>query len=296
MPLTAAPLALASAGCARLEFLPPAICRRCSPTESRGPDAMRKELRGRFDFYPYRLPGESARRARRDRWCVFFYGGELDAGSKNDYRFVGAALAAHGHVTVLPDYRLYPAVHVSGVRPGCGARRRRRRRRRPRGHGADAGASCWSAIPPARTSPRISRSIRSWLHGGRRGSAQHRRLHRSLGAVRHRAELRRAAAIFDAVSTPDEYRPLRHVRAGAPPSLLLHGATDDIVGVQHSERLAAALRAVGTPVTLTIFPRPWACRHGRRVVGASAQAHAEHWAIAAFLAGMDSRPAHRSSC
>ncbi len=41
---------------------------------------------------------------------VFFYGGSWDRGSKDDYAFVGHALAAQGFVTVLPDYRLYPQV------------------------------------------------------------------------------------------------------------------------------------------------------------------------------------------
>ena len=41
---------------------------------------------------------------------VFFYGGSWKSGSKDDYAFVAHALAAQGFVTVLPDYRLYPAV------------------------------------------------------------------------------------------------------------------------------------------------------------------------------------------
>ncbi len=41
---------------------------------------------------------------------VFFYGGDWQAGSKADYRFVAQALAREGFVTVLPDYRLYPSV------------------------------------------------------------------------------------------------------------------------------------------------------------------------------------------
>ena len=41
---------------------------------------------------------------------VFFYGGGWDSGDRGMYRFVGAALAAHGVLTVVPDYRLYPEV------------------------------------------------------------------------------------------------------------------------------------------------------------------------------------------
>ena len=41
---------------------------------------------------------------------VFFYGGSWTTGRRGLYRFVGAALAERGIVTVLPDYRLYPQV------------------------------------------------------------------------------------------------------------------------------------------------------------------------------------------
>ena len=45
---------------------------------------------------------------------VFFYGGSWQSGSKEDYAFVGQALAAQGFVTVLPDYRLYPEAPFPG--------------------------------------------------------------------------------------------------------------------------------------------------------------------------------------
>jgi len=41
---------------------------------------------------------------------VFWYGGVWTKGSKEQYRFVGAALARSGYVAILPDYRLYPQV------------------------------------------------------------------------------------------------------------------------------------------------------------------------------------------
>jgi len=47
-------------------------------------------------------------------------------------------------------------------------------------------------------------------------------------------------------TVPDAYRiaaPISYARAGAPPSLMLHGGRDQVVGVQHTERLAAALVA-----------------------------------------------------
>ena len=42
--------------------------------------------------------------------AVFFYGGSWNTGERADYRFVGTALAAHGVLTLVADYRLYPEV------------------------------------------------------------------------------------------------------------------------------------------------------------------------------------------
>ncbi len=41
---------------------------------------------------------------------VFFYGGDWQNGTKDDYAFVGQAFASRGFVAVLPNYREYPAV------------------------------------------------------------------------------------------------------------------------------------------------------------------------------------------
>ena len=42
--------------------------------------------------------------------AVFFYGGSWDSGRRQDYRWVGQALAAKGFVAIVADYRLYPEV------------------------------------------------------------------------------------------------------------------------------------------------------------------------------------------
>lgn len=41
---------------------------------------------------------------------VFYYGGRWEDGSKDDYRFVGSALAAQNYIVVIADYRKYPEV------------------------------------------------------------------------------------------------------------------------------------------------------------------------------------------
>lgn len=64
-----------------------------------GPDA-----RQRLDVYQPDPPHADA------PLVVFFYGGSWSGGRRQDYRFVGEALASRGIVTVVADYRLSPQV------------------------------------------------------------------------------------------------------------------------------------------------------------------------------------------
>lgn len=42
--------------------------------------------------------------------AVFFYGGSWDSGRRQDYNWVGRAMASRGFVTVIADYRIFPQV------------------------------------------------------------------------------------------------------------------------------------------------------------------------------------------
>jgi len=60
-----------------------------------------------------------------------------------------------------------------------------------------------------------------------------------------------------AASVPDLARqasPVAHVRAGAPPVLLMHGTADDLVPAAQSIRLAEALGRAGARVELELVP------------------------------------------
>jgi acetyl esterase/lipase len=65
--------------------------------------------RQRLDVY---APPRSALRgtAGEAPLAVFFYGGSWDSGRRQDYNWVGRALASRGFVTIIADYRLYPEV------------------------------------------------------------------------------------------------------------------------------------------------------------------------------------------
>jgi acetyl esterase/lipase len=60
------------------------------------------------------LPEQVEQTTTRSPIVVFFYGGDWTHGQRQWYRFVGAALAAQGVITVIPDYRKYPSVKMDG--------------------------------------------------------------------------------------------------------------------------------------------------------------------------------------
>src|SRR3954452_718929 len=63
--------------------------------------------RQRLDVY---APPRSALRGAKGQapLAVFFYGGSWDSGRRQDYNWVGKALASRGFAPVIAVYRLYP--------------------------------------------------------------------------------------------------------------------------------------------------------------------------------------------
>lgn len=64
-----------------------------------------------------------------------------------------------------------------------------------------------------------------------------------------------SAKAFPVGATPDEVMPDRHVRADAPPHLLLVAENDDTVYPQNALNMEAALKGAGVPVTRTVLPK-----------------------------------------
>lgn len=108
-PDTARRLTLAAAGAALASACSPlSMFATLSPKDPatlgvRG-EAFGPDPRQKLDVYVPR------RRAEGSPVAVFFYGGSWDSGRRQDYNWVGRALASRGFVTVVPDYRVYPAV------------------------------------------------------------------------------------------------------------------------------------------------------------------------------------------
>ena len=82
-----------------INALVPTGTHRFTADQAYGPDA-----RQRLDVYQPDPPVADA------PIVVFFYGGSWSSGRRQDYRFVGEALASRGIVTLVADYRLSPQV------------------------------------------------------------------------------------------------------------------------------------------------------------------------------------------
>ena len=62
-------------------------------------------------------------------------------------------------------------------------------------------------------------------------------------------------------------QPINFVRADAPPMLLVQGLNDETVKPKNARNLAAALHAMGVPVTLKLYPD---CSHADTVAALTA--------------------------
>jgi acetyl esterase/lipase len=186
---------------------------------------------------------------------VFFYGGGWVSGARWYYRLFGRVLASRGYAVVIPDYHLYPgarfpvfnedaALALKWVHANMGRWSGRVPRLFLMGHSAGAHISATLALEP--------RYLRS--HGLEpdiiRGVI-------GLAGPYTFNPLKWAGyrdVFASASETPDQARPIKLVRPGAPPMLLLHGDRDRVAGSHASQFLAEALTAAGSRADARIYP------------------------------------------
>ncbi|HEV7356660.1 MAG TPA: alpha/beta hydrolase [Steroidobacteraceae bacterium] len=186
---------------------------------------------------------------------VFWHGGHWREGDKADYRFVGAALAECGYVAVIASYRHYPQVKMPGfmddaaraalwAEAHAGEYGGARERLYLMGHSAGAQLAALVTLDQryfaayGGTPPRVAGVI------GLSGPYDFLPL--------------LEADVQDMFGPPELYaqsQPINFVRADAPPMLLIQGLKDETVRPKNSINLAAALGAVGVPVTLKLYPK-----------------------------------------
>lgn len=185
---------------------------------------------------------------------MFLYGGSWSSGDRGDYGFVGRAFAAHGFVTVIPNYRLVPQVRFP-LFIEDGARAMRWTHDHIGEFGGDPGRIAFSGHSAGAYIGAMLALDRHYLADAGVDPAIVRAAALLSGPYDFYPFTGQSAR--DALGRwprPRETQPIDFVRADAPPMLLMHGSADTVVSPHNSRRLAAALTAAGATAELKVYP------------------------------------------
>lgn len=186
---------------------------------------------------------------------IFFFGGRWQTGSKDEYRFLGEALASRGFVAVIPEYRLYPKVrfpvfvedgassvawvHENIARYGGSAEKIF-----VMGHSSGAHIAAFLALKEEFMAK--AGGSREWLRGMIGLAGPYDFLPITDPTLR------------DVFSPPENFhltQPIMFTAGDNPPMLLLHGEDDESVWVKNTKNLAAAVTKAGGPVETVLYPK-----------------------------------------
>ncbi len=179
---------------------------------------------------------------------LFLYGGGWRSGERSTYGFVGAALAARGITTVIPDYRLFPQVKFPSfvedaarayawVHTNLAALSGDWRPIVVIGHSAGAHIAALLALDSRYLSANGTALTRPAGFVGLAGPY-------AFDPTTYPT----TAEIFTPAAPSQDARPISFVSERAPPALLLHGTKDKTVGLWNTRALADALQARGKDV------------------------------------------------
>lgn len=213
--------------------------------------AYGEDPRQKLDVYVPRHPLEDA------PVVVFFYGGSWNSGAREDYTFVGEALASRGIYAVLADYRLYPQVRYplfleDGARAVAWTKAHIReysgnpQRLYLMGHSSGAYNAAMLALDAdlLRAVGMSPADISGWI--GLAGPYDFLPI--------KNPDVR---PVFFWPDSPPQSQPINHVSRGAPPALLIAANEDDLVNpVRNTGGLARKLREYGVPVQDLYYSRP----------------------------------------
>lgn len=205
--------------------------------------------RQRLDVYsPRRASGQAP-------VVVFFYGGGWDSGRRQDYAFVGRALARRGYVTVIPDYRLYPEARWPAFLQD-GAQAVAWARAHASSYGGDPGRLVLMGHSAGAYNAMMLGLDGRWL--GEVGLKPGRDIRAVVGlsGPYDFLPLRspRLKTIFGPEAQQAETQPIAYAGEGAPPLWLATSLSDRYVDPGNTSRLAAAVRARGGVAAVRVYP------------------------------------------
>lgn len=212
-----------------------------------GPDK-----RQRLDVY-VPAPDATKETAHGKPVVIFWYGGAWQGGSRSEYRFVGAALARRGIVTVLPDYRLYPQVKfpeflddaahaVAWVQQHAQEFGGDPHRIVLMGHSAGAHMAAFLALDRALLEKNGAKP--DWIAG----------LVGLSGPYALVPNSKVLETIFARPYSESDWQPVSFVTPQAPPTFLAQGLADRVVALAHTEKLRDLLVANGVRVETHLYP------------------------------------------
>ena len=186
---------------------------------------------------------------------VFFYGGRWRESNKEEYLFVGQALASKGYITVIPNVRPYPMVRFPDyVNDGALAVKWTRDNIAQYGGSAErlflmghsSGAQTASLLTLTDKYLKTAGGSRSWIRGmiGLAGAYDFLPI--------TDPELR---DLFGPASNFAASQPISYVDGRNPPLLLIHGEDDEIVAARNSHRLEETIIKSGGSVTSVYYPK-----------------------------------------
>lgn len=185
---------------------------------------------------------------------VFFYGGGWKSGDRADYEFVASSLTKAGFAVVIPDYRLFPeVVFPAFIEDGASAVAWAFREASAygfdteqiyiMGHSAGAHLAALLATDQQYLAEHghCTESIRGLI--ALSGPYDFLPINSSYLVDLFPEHLRR------------DSQPINFVSERTPPTLLLHGAEDDVVDAQNSQTLAKLLKQHNVSVDLKVYEK-----------------------------------------
>lgn len=186
---------------------------------------------------------------------VFFHGGTWKTGNRRQYRWAGEALARHGVVAIVPDYRKYPQVTLDGFMRDAAAAVAWSRRHAA-AHGGDPRRLVLMGHSAGAHMAALLASDGRWLQAQGMSPRQLCGLVGLAGPYDF-LPLTETDLIGMFGRDPAQQRrsqPVAFVDGDEPPALLLHGGADRVVAPRESQSLQAALHRVGVPADLKTYP------------------------------------------
>ena len=202
-----------------------------------------------FDLY---LPATAS---AKPALAMFFYGGSWKSGRRQDYRFVGQALASRGIAVAVADYRTYPQVQFPAFMEDAAAATAKLVVVAQR-HGVDGNRVFLIGHSAGAHMAALLALDERYLAGQGLGKSRIAGVVGLAGPYSFDPlEFSSTRPIFETVRGDiDRARPVAHAGVGAPPMLLLHGSWDRTVYPLNTEKLTDTLRRHGGQVESRFYP------------------------------------------